>query len=148
MIRPMTIPREALQTPLTFDAQIITRLTEIVGSLTSRRQLWIIPLDSTGRQLPLVMPIDGIPARPPTRMLHNLLVLLRDAFGASGAESVIYALQRTGSAEVTADDLAWAHAIRRQGKVSGLAVRGVYLCSTAGVSALPGSREATVHATG
>ena len=51
--------------PLTTDSDIEERVGELLGT-ANQRQMWLIPLDEQDRQLPLLIPIEGMPVRPPS----------------------------------------------------------------------------------
>ena len=78
------------------------------------RTLWLTWLGADGRQLPVVVPVEDVPNRPDPALLVGLRDVhdgvLRDQLG--GAGHVALALCRPGGAAVTADDDAWAAALR------------------------------------
>jgi hypothetical protein len=47
--------------PLTTDADLVAMADELVGSAI-RRQTWVFLLDEEQRMLPVVVPMDGVPA--------------------------------------------------------------------------------------
>ena len=87
---------KALLDPPTFDA----------------RALWLMWLDD-GRQLPLVIPVDGIPPVPDRGMFQGLLHL-HEAVAAehlTGEGHLAMALCRPGRAALDDDDHEWADAL-------------------------------------
>ncbi|RBY88243.1 hypothetical protein DQ244_16315 [Blastococcus sp. TBT05-19] len=78
------------------------------------RSLWLTWFGADGRQLPIVIPVDGVPRVPDVLMLVNLRQLheqvLSDQLGGRG--HLALALCRPGPAVVTADDDAWLEALR------------------------------------
>lgn len=79
-----------------------------------RRSLWLIFLDADGDQLPIVMPIDDVPARPDLALLDNLGAILRQVCDADRhVASVAMLLSRPGSDSATAADWTWARELER-----------------------------------
>jgi hypothetical protein len=78
------------------------------------RSLWLAWFDGAGRMLPVVVPVDDIPAVPDPGMLSGLLQL-HDAVTAehlAGQGHLAMALCRPGRPAITADDDEWAEALR------------------------------------
>jgi len=94
--------------PVTTSDEARERVRDLVGHAI-RPQLWFMLLDRHGRQLPLLIPVDGIPLRPEPGSATVLAAGLNDLLGelAPGG-SVILTLERPGSAALTAPDQAWA----------------------------------------
>ncbi|AZI57615.1 hypothetical protein EH165_05050 [Nakamurella antarctica] len=132
----MITPEEASVRPLISEADTIERLTDIVGEACNPGQLWILPLDENHCQLPIIIPVAGIPQRPTATMMHNLMMSVRETLPPAGAASIVYVLERMGSRSVTASDRMWAAAIHRLAFVSTLEVHGVYLSHSGGISVL------------
>lgn len=79
-----------------------------------RRSLWLIYLDADGAQLPIVMPIDDVPARPDRTLLDNLGAILRQVRDADKhVHSVALLLSRPGTDSATAADWTWAREVQR-----------------------------------
>ncbi|WP_346619294.1 hypothetical protein [Blastococcus montanus] len=78
------------------------------------RSLWLTWFGADGRQLPIVVPVDDLPQRPDPALLAGLREVhagvLHDQLGGSG--HLALALCRPGEPAVTADDVAWADALR------------------------------------
>lgn len=78
------------------------------------RSLWLTWFDADGRQLPIVVPVDDLPALPEAA----LLVGLREVHGSvvddqlGGAGHLALALCRPGEPVVTAEDEVWAGELR------------------------------------
>ncbi|MGY1722689.1 hypothetical protein [Blastococcus sp. SYSU DS0533] len=78
------------------------------------RSLWLTWFDAGGRQLPVVVPVEDLPALPEPA----LLVGLREVHGSvvddqlGGAGHLALALCRPGEPVVTAEDEAWAEQLR------------------------------------
>ena len=73
----MTIPNPTDAPTLLTDADVLARVSALVGPACVDRQLWIMFVDGDGRQTPVVMPVSEIPHRPPRRPLTGLTEVLR-----------------------------------------------------------------------
>ena len=121
--------------PITTAEEARERVFDLVGRAI-RCQLWLMLLDAHGRQLPLLIPIDGIPLRPEpgemTELAAGMSAVLTD--NAPGG-SIILTLERPGSADLTAPDQAWARELAAAfGKV--MCVTGIFVAHDEGVCAL------------
>jgi hypothetical protein len=77
------------------------------------RSLWLTWLDSDGRMLPVLMPIDGVPELPDDELLDGLRrvhVGVSNQHLSDGGHFAL-ALCRPGRAGVTANDTAWADSL-------------------------------------
>jgi hypothetical protein len=78
------------------------------------RGLWLSWLDDDGRMLPIVVPVDDVPAAPDSRFTSRVLYT-HDAVAEehlSGDGHLAMALCRPGHPEVTEDDDAWIEALQ------------------------------------
>ena len=110
--------------PLTTDALVTERVEELIGRAI-QHQLWFLFLDAHQVQLPLVIPVGELPARP-------------DAFVGTlaqrlAAASVIVVIERFAQPELTAADREWAKCLHDALDENGVAVRGVLLSHSRGV---------------
>lgn len=135
----MSIPSFATAPPLTTDAAILERVEQLIGPAAVRRRLWLMFVDGDQRQAPVVMPIDDIPPRP-DNMIDGLGAVLAgftpDLATDTGAGSVIFVLERLGDERVTPADRAWVQALSGMCEDVGVAGRGVYRSTRAGVRRL------------
>ncbi|MCW2741632.1 MAG: uncharacterized protein JWR45_2054 [Blastococcus sp.] len=78
------------------------------------RSLWLMWLDASGRMLPVVIPIDDVPAVPDPVMLTGLRQVHDGVVEEhlAGEGHLALALCRPGRPEITADDDEWAEALR------------------------------------
>jgi hypothetical protein len=77
------------------------------------RSLWLAWLDTAGLMLPVIIPVDDLPARPDAGVPAGLLALHDGVTEAAGGPlHLAMALCRPGRPEVTADDAVWAEALR------------------------------------
>ncbi|MGY1915898.1 hypothetical protein [Blastococcus sp. SYSU DS0973] len=91
------------------------RWSAVLGSAEfGARSLWLTWFGADGRQLPVVVPVDDLPLAPDPALLVGLREVhgsvLGDQFG--GAGHLALALCRPGGPAITADDDAWAEALR------------------------------------
>jgi hypothetical protein len=102
-----------------------------------RRQLWAFLLDADGMQLPVVIPIDGIPASPGEGELRSIVSSLGqvlDEFGSGG--SILFALERPGAEAPHGFDELWADGLHAAAHVEGVDVFAIYLVHNDGVRML------------
>ena len=133
----MTITSFTEATALRTEADVLARVTALVGVARAERQLWIMLVDGDNHQLPTVLPISTIPSAPDRRGLfamERLLGGLRDTLPTGrGAGSVIFTLERIGTDAVQPFDREWCDALRVACKHQKVALRGVYLSTDGGV---------------
>jgi hypothetical protein len=77
----------------------------------SRRSIWVVFLDDTGRTLPAILPIDDIPADADAQFAGNLASIARGIIADGAAESVAMLLSRPGPAAMQSGDRRWAAAL-------------------------------------
>ncbi len=126
--------------PLLTEEDVLARVTELVGTAISDRQLWLMLVDGDGRQSPVVMPISGMPRNPDVRGLAGLSRVLSglraELATAEGPGAVVLTRERRGSDQVSPLDRAWARALTETCRTAGMALRGVYLSTPGGVQRL------------
>ena len=129
----MSVPYEETQTqPLITDEDIERRVADLVGRANSR-QLWLMFLDETDVQLPLLVPIEGLPGEPTDEQAGGVIYRVRELMGEIGAASVITVLERYGPPALTAQDAAWVRSLRRACEERGVMLRGQLLSHRTGV---------------
>lgn len=129
----MTTPRysETRDRPLTTDDLLQERVTDLIGR-ANVRQHWFLFLDADGVQLPMLIPLDGLPLRP-TDDLGWLADRLRDTMEELGAASIVLVLERYADAAFTVSDMAWARALHAAFDDAAVALRAVFVCHRTGV---------------
>ncbi len=135
--RRMTLPTDL--PPLHTDDDVLARVRDLVGSAIVDRRLWLMFVDGDGRQAPVVMPIDSVPAVPDPGLMGGLGEVLAGFLpdlATDRAGSVILTYERLGPDEVLAIDVAWADALRRTCRGAGVEVRGLFLSTRGGVRRL------------
>lgn len=109
------------------DADARELLTTLLGPAL-RRQLWAFLLASNGRQLPIVIPIDGIPASPSNEELRSIVASLGqvlDEYGPGG--SILFALERPGDETPHGFDELWADGLHSAADDEAVDVFAIYL---------------------
>jgi len=136
----MTIPNPTDAPTLLTDADVLGRVSSLVGRACVDRQLWIMFVDGDGRQTPVVMPVADMPHRPLPHLLNGLTEVLRrlraDLATDLGPGSVILTVERRGRERASALDREWAAALVRTCRKAEIGLRGVFLSSDAGVCRL------------
>ena len=117
--------------PLTTDEHVLSRAKLLLGT-AMRRQLWFMFLDGDNIQLPLLMPTD-VPRSPNNANPADLARFIRGVIDEADASTIIVALERRGSDEITSDDRAWFRLVREACAMIELPQRGPVLCHTGGV---------------
>ena len=110
--------------PLTTDSEIEDRIGQLLGT-ANQRQLWLILLDDRDQQLPLLIPIDGMPVRPPhldDSGLGPAFQLLVDEYDVA---AFVVVLERFASAELQNGDREWARVIDATCSDIGVPLRAV-----------------------
>jgi hypothetical protein len=138
----MSVPYEETQLlPLLTDEDIERRVADLVGRANSR-QLWLLFLDETAVQLPLLIPIEGLPAEPTDEQAAGVVYRVREVMGEIGASSVVTVLERYGPSALTAQDAAWVRSLRKACQAGGVSLRAQLLSHRTGVRHL-GAEEAS-----
>lgn len=129
----MTIPAydETRTLPLLTDIDIQQRVSKLIG-VALRRQLWILFLDDSNVQLPMMVAIDDHPIRPDVTVA-SLAERVERTLIDEGGRSVIVVIERFASSDLTAADTSWAAAIHDELDGQGVPVRGILLSHRRGV---------------
>ncbi len=137
----MTVPfEETLSLPLTTDEDIEHRVTDLIGRANSR-QLWLLFLDDVDLQLPLLIPVEELPAVPTDDEADRLVDTVRNLVDEIGARSVVTVLERYGATALTAQDAVWVRSLRRACAEQRVTLRAQLLSHRTGVR-LIGAAEA------
>lgn len=128
--------------PVVDVGDLVARVDELLP-VAIRPQLWALFFDADCIQLPMMVPLEGIPAHPSPAAVEAW----GSALGAVVAEFevawIAFVVERPGAASTTGSDAAWCRSLLQLRESQGLAVRHVLGCSDAGVaiwgSAPPGS---------
>jgi hypothetical protein len=107
----MTTPPLA-QVPVRSAAELTRRWAALLDPpVFAARSLWLLWLTGDGRSLPLVVPVDDLPAVPDRPTLRGLADLHETLTEDLDVTHLAMALCRPGHAAVTAEDDAWAEGL-------------------------------------
>jgi hypothetical protein len=133
----MPIPNAADAPLLLTDADVLRRVTDLIGTASAVRRLWLMFVDGNCRQAPVVVPIADVPQRPHAGPLDGharILAGLREQLATDvGPGSVILTLERLGTDAVLPDDREWAGALALTCDRAKMRLRGVFLSTDGGV---------------
>lgn len=119
--------------PLDTDAEITARVGELIGRANSR-QLWLLFLDDVNVQLPLLIPIDGLPADPTADQTERVVANIHELMLEIGAGSVVTVWERYGAPTLSRQDAAWARSLKDACDDQGVRLRAMLLSHRNGVS--------------
>jgi len=122
---------------LVTDSDIENRARELIGR-AHQRQLWLLFLDGDGVQLPLLIPIDGLPSEPIEEQAASIIASVRDLMDQIEAAAVIIVLERYGPATLTPQDAAWLRELEEHCVERGAELRGLLLSHRAGIRWIAG----------
>jgi hypothetical protein len=129
----MSVPYEESQLlPLITDQDIERRVADLIGRANTR-QLWLLFLDEYEIQLPLLIPIEGLPSEPTDEQADAVLERVREVMGEIGATAVITVLERYGAPALTMQDAAWVRTLHRGCSHRGVTLRAQLLSHRTGV---------------
>lgn len=118
--------------PLTTDDRILRRARDLVGRATLR-QVWWFLLDADDRQIPLLLPVSGLPHLPSPDsvdlLAHRLGVVCRHA----EASAVVLVWERRGQRALTEADRRWAAVFAAAGHRASIPIRAQLLSHSGGV---------------
>jgi hypothetical protein len=133
--------------PLTTDDDIERRVADLVGRANSR-QLWLLFLDEVDVQLPLLIPIEGLPSQPSDEQTERVVDHVRELMGEIGATSVITVLERYAAASLSVQDAAWARSLRESCDRHGVTLRAQLLSHRTGVRLLSKDEQTSIGKSG
>jgi hypothetical protein len=131
--------------PLRTDEDVLRRIDLLVDQDARQlRSIWLLFLSACGVQLPVVVPIDGVPEYPDPTTARSLCWVIAEALRehVPGGHAVVV-LTRPGAGAADAD-LDWAATLHRAAADRGASLRLVCLATPSGVCRLrttaPGER--------
>lgn len=125
--------------PLSTDEEILARVGLILDAdARQQRGLVVQFLDAEDVELPVIVPIDGIPFQPDGPTVGNLCWIIAQVLGehAPGGSAVL-TLTRPGDDEIDSGDRGWHEAITSAASGQGARIRLMCLGTRGGVRALP-----------
>jgi len=139
------MPDYDLLAPLDTDTDVLDRVDQLIGvDARCDRSLWLLFLAADAVQLPVVVPIDDVPANPDARdagsICDTTAHVLNDA--APGG-SVVITLVRDNGRSVTDSDQQWLMALQAAATRTGVHLRMFCLATTDGVRRLEPPRSLT-----
>lgn len=132
------IPDFDLLAPLSTDAQVLDRVDQVIGDDARRdRSLWLLFLGADAVQLPVVVPIDDMPANPGADAAGSICDIIAHVLhdAAPGGSVVIALVRRTGLV-VTDPDQQWLLALRAAAARTGVHFRMLCLATRDGTRRL------------
>lgn len=127
----MSIPNAADAPLLRTDADVLRRVTDLIGTASVVRRLWVMFVDGDGRQSPVIMPISDVPEHPEAGPLDGLASVLAGLRGelttGLGRGSVILTLERLGPDAVLPADREWRRALALTCDRAEVGLRGLFL---------------------
>src|SRR4051812_1037485 len=130
---PRPTADEVRNAPLITSADIEKRVDDLIGRAITRK-LWLLLLDADRIQLPLLMPIDHLPAKPHPGASMGLFLEL---VCGGPVREVIGVLERRGGADLTSADRGWLQLLAAGLIEAGLGSAGMVLSHTKGARWLP-----------
>ena len=109
------------------DADARELLSGLLGPAL-RRQLWAFFVGPDGAQLPIIIPIDGIPTSPSDDELRSIVSSLGqvlDEYSSGG--SILFALERPGDETPHGFDELWADGLHEAALHEAVEVFAIYL---------------------
>ncbi|HEV7950713.1 MAG TPA: hypothetical protein VGP24_13190 [Glaciihabitans sp.] len=118
--------------PLISDTLIEDRVRTLIGR-ANMRQMWLLFLDEDELQLPLLIPIDGLPPAPDPSNTQTVISNIAELMGEIGATGLIIVWERYGPATLSAQDSAWATALAAACATVRVRLRAILLSHRSGV---------------
>jgi len=140
------VPASDIAVPLRTDEDVLRRIDLLVDQdARQERSIWLLFLSASGVQLPVVVPIDGVPEYPDLTTARSLCWVIAEALreNVPGGHAVVV-LTRSAAGPADDADLDWAATLHRAANDRGAAIRMVCLATPSGVCRLsatgPGGR--------
>jgi hypothetical protein len=129
----MTFPfTDNIHSPLTSNTDIEERVSHLIGS-ANLRQLWVLFLDPSDVQLPLLIPICGLPHAPEWSDTSQVIRSVDEVMQEIGAERLVLVWERCASPRLSAVDLLWVRQIASVCDKQHVPLRAVLLSHHAGI---------------
>ncbi len=131
-------PEYDLWAPLETDTDVLDRVDQLIGHDARRdRSLWLLFLAADAVQLPVVVPIDDVPAIPESGAAESICdVIARVLNDSVPGGSVVITLVRDNGRGVTDSDEQWLTALQAAAARTGVRLRMCCLATTDGVRRL------------
>jgi hypothetical protein len=112
------------------------RVRDLIGR-AYRRQLWLLFLDEVDRQLPLLVPIDGLPSQPEDDGTDQVVGNIKQLMHEIGATALVIVWERDGPPTMTHPDTLWARSLASSCRARGVPLRAMLLSHRKGVRWIP-----------
>jgi hypothetical protein len=131
-------PDYDLLAPLSTDAEVLDRVDQLIGKDARRdRSLWLLFLAADAVQLPVVVPIDDVPASPGPDSAGSICDMIAHVLhDAAPGGSVVITLVRGNGLSVTDPDQQWLMALRAAAARTGVHLRMLCLATRDGARRL------------
>src|SRR5215470_8467160 len=129
------LPASDMALPLRSDQDVLRRVDLLVDQHARQwRSIWLLFVSASGVQLPVVVPIDGVPAYPDLTTARSLCWVIAEALrnNVPGGHAVVV-LTRPGPGPENDADRDWATTLHRAAGDRGASLRMVCLATPAGV---------------
>ncbi|WP_209560898.1 hypothetical protein [Frigoribacterium sp. PvP032] len=121
--------------PVVSDDDLAARVTSLVP-VAVRRQLWTLFFDADDVQLPILVPLEGVPEHPDRLAMERWGDALEAVSTEFGVTAVVFVLERPGPSSATTSDHAWHRVLTGLSDARRFAVRAVFTCASDGVVVL------------
>lgn len=132
------VPTSGIAVPLRTDEDVLRRIDLLIDQdARQERSIWLLFVAASGVQLPVVVPIDGVPERPDLTSARSLCWIIAQALrdNVPGGHAVVV-LTRPGAATAGAADREWATTLHRAARDRGASLRLVCLATPSGVGVM------------
>ncbi|WP_157695449.1 hypothetical protein [Nakamurella panacisegetis] len=131
---------QAMEIPLRTGAELLERVSSLVGRAITARQVWVMFLDRQRRQMPVLIPIGDTPPRPRADMIGGLMNMISRVLDqqAPGGSAVL-ALERWGPSRATRSDQVWTDALIDGAERAGVELAGLFLVTSDDIRSALGS---------
>lgn len=120
--------------PLTAQAALDARVRQLVPTAVTR-QVWLILLDSDDIQMPVMLPLGGLPQLAPSGRAEGVAELLLSLHAEFQAATFVFLVERPGPATLVRADVDALRSLLIAGRDAPFQVRCAYLCHDDGVAA-------------
>jgi hypothetical protein len=140
-------PASDIAVPLRTDEDVLRRIDLLIDQdARQERSIWLLFLSANGVQLPIVVPIDGVPDQPDLTTARSLCWVIAEALreNVPGGHAIVVLTRPRPGPEDDADH-DWARTLHRAAGDRGASLRMVCLATPSGVcrltAAAPGDRR-------
>jgi hypothetical protein len=132
------VPASDIAVPLRTDEDVLRRIDLLIDQdARHERSIWLLFVSATGVQLPVLVPIDGVPEYPDPTTARTLCWVIAEALREHipGGHALVV-LTRPWAGPADRADLDWATMLHRAAASRGASLRMVCLATPSGVCRL------------